>query len=420
MFTQPPVPLGERVEFLSDAYLNTVETFVGGLQGSWPNFSVSLRCANPPAHISSEVVGYTLDFRGSGVTLTRSATNEANLSQDLDYNAALWLHSIVKNDNEASAARREREYRRLFGIQSKKSDQTDMPKPVQQALDAIGDHMARRTVDNPDITHKIASFGLQQCADDFEETGYTVFHDAFSDDFADAMREEAARNHAGRPEGGSFRATMLLKRGSLWEEALLHPWILTAAEYLVGRGCLLYQTDTIVKTTGQETHPGLHSDYAASRITEPFPEFCILTVAVWAIDDFLSEHGPTVIKPGSFRERRQVPAGTTQEGTTRIEMPQGSIAMWNGATWHGSTPRTVAGKRTSLHNTYCRNYIRPLEQYQDIDPAILSRNPPMLSSLCALDDAFGKSGYEGADFERMGYAARSGFAQSGPLPQWSR
>ena len=139
---------------------------------------------------------------------------------------------------------------------------------------------------------------------------------------------------------------MLLKRGSLWEEALLHPWILTAAEYLVGRGCLLYQTDTIVKTTGQETHPGLHSDYAASRITEPFPEFCILTVAVWAIDDFLSEHGPTVIKPGSFRERRQVPAGTTQEGTTRIEMPQGSIAMWNGATWHGSTPRTAAGKRT--------------------------------------------------------------------------
>ena len=202
-------------------------------------------------------------------------------------------------------------------------------------------------------------------------------------------------------------------------EALVHPWILTAAEYLVGRGCLLYQTDTIVKSPGQETHPGLHSDYAASRITEPFPEFCVLTVAVWAIDDFLSEHGPTVIKPGSFRERHQVPPGTTQEGTIRIEMPQGSIAMWNGATWHGSTPRTAPGKRTSLHNTYCRNYIRPLEQYQDIEASILARNPPMLSSLCGLDDAFGKSGYEGADFERMGYAARSGFAQSGPLPHWS-
>jgi len=416
VFTQLPIPLSERVEFLSDAYLDTIATFVEEQKGSWPDFSVSRRCANPPAHISQEPRGYTLSFSDSQVSLTRFPSNDASVSQDLDYNAALWLGSIVRAENEASAHRRDREYRHLFGVKPRASD---IPVPVQRTLDALGDHMARRTVDNPDIAHKIDSFGLQQCIEDFEDTGFTVFRNAFTDEFAEAMREEAALNHAGRPEGSSFRATMLLKRGSLWEEALVHPWILTVAEYLVGRGCLLYQTDTIVKSPGQETHPGLHSDYAASRITEPFPEFCVLTVAVWAIDDFLSEHGPTVIKPGSFRERRQVPPGTTQEGTIRIEMPQGSIAMWNGATWHGSTPRTAPGKRTSLHNTYCRNYIRPLEQYQDIDASILARNPPMLSSLCGLDDAFGKSGYEGADFERMGYAARSGFAQSGPLPHWS-
>ena len=105
MFTQSPVPLGERVEFLSDAYLDTIEMFVICLQGSWPKFSVSLRCANSPAHISSEVVGYTLGLSGSGVTLTPSATNEAYLLQDLDYNTALWLHSIVKNDNDATEAR---------------------------------------------------------------------------------------------------------------------------------------------------------------------------------------------------------------------------------------------------------------------------------------------------------------------------
>ena len=130
-----------------------------------------------------------------------------------------------------------------------------------------------------------------------------------------------------------------------------------------------------------------HSDYAASRITEPFPEFCVLTVAVWAIDDFQAEHGPTVILPGSYRKRSQVPPGTTQEGAVKIEMKQGSIAMWNGATWHGSTPRTAPGKRTSLHNTYCRNYLRPLESYLSIDPAIVRRNPPAFSSLCGLDDA---------------------------------
>ena len=229
----------------------------------------------------------------------------------------------------------------------------------------------------------------------------------------------------------------LLEEDEVFVEAAINPVVLTLVRWLLGqsavfsgqtwilkgegakRGGLHSDSHGIPPGAGQETHPGLHSDYGASRIAEPFPDFCVLSVAVWAIDDFKAENGPTVIMPGSFRERRQVPAGTTQEGTTSIEMSQGSIAMWHGATWHGSTPRTAAGTRTSLHNAYCRNFVRPIEGYQDIDPEIIERNPPALSTLCGLDDPFGKSGDDGADFERLKYSAQAGYGQSTPLPAWN-
>ena len=414
MTTELAVPLGDRVEFLSPGYFASMQEVVAKANGSYSPFSYSLNCENPPGHLSSTSLGYTLRFTPEGVALDETSDPGADLLESIDYNAALWLHSIVTRGNIESAGRRRSEYESLFGVQL-----ANVPAGYRPFLTDMIDALAIRTINNPDIDHRIRSFGLDKHIADFNDTGYTVFENAFSDDFADQLREEAARNHAGREDGASFRATMLLQRGGIWEEAALHPWVLTAADYLLGRGCLMYQSDTIVKKTGQETHPGLHSDYGASRIAEPFPDFCILSVAVWAIDDFKAENGPTVIMPGSFRERRQVPAGTTQEGTTSIEMSQGSIAMWHGATWHGSTPRTAPGTRTSLHNAYCRNFVRPIEGYRDIDPEIIQRNPPALSTLCGLDDPFGKSGDDGADFERLKYCAQAGYGQSTPLSAWN-
>jgi hypothetical protein len=415
MITPLTVPLNERVEFASQAYIDQMAFFLAGRTTVSTSLRYSVRLLDPPRHLPG-ASGFTISFGPQGTTVDAKPDPTADVYQEVDYGAALCLGSIIHQDNHESAARREQEYRRLFSIPPEPGQ---LPRDIQALLIALKDYMAVRTVNNPDIDHRIDQFGLRKHMENFDTTGYTVFEDAFSADYADQLRREAAINHRGREEGASFRATMLLKRGSIWEEAALHPWILTAADYLLGRGNLLYQSDTIVKTTGQETHPGLHSDYAASRIPEPFPDFCILTVAVWAIDDFMREHGPTVIRPGSYLERRQVPPGTTQDGTTTIEMKQGSIAMWNGASWHGSIPRTAPGKRTSLHNTYCRNFVRPLEGYQDIDTAVINRNPPVFSTLCGLDDAFGKSGNDGADFERLKYAAEAGFGHREPLPGWN-
>ena len=417
MFTQPSAGLNERVEYASKEWLAEAKRFLESKCAAIPNasFSFSTHLDNAPPHLDGGdgPFGYTIRIAGGKVETEARPSADADLFQRGDYNASLPSTWVVYGDDPTGRERIMREYRHLAGdcVSDPVGAMPEDPA-IGAVLGALHDHLARRTLNNPDVGHRVAHYGLERHVAELADTGYTVLENAFTEEYALAMREETHRNHTGRAEDASFRATMLLERGRIWEEAVIHPWVLTLADYLLGRGNLIYQSDTIVKGPGLETHPGLHSDYAASMVEEPFPDFCLEATAVWAIDDFRGDCGPTVIVPGSFREKRQVPPGTTQEGSVTIELPPGCIAFWHGATWHGSTPRKAPGKRTSLHNAYSRNFMRPIERYEEIDQKIVDRNPPVFSTLCGLDDAFGKSGEMGADFERLGYAARSGYGRS--------
>ena len=417
MFTELPTPLGERVEFASAAWLEEVERFLSERASDLPEetFAFSTRLDHPPPHLhpGTSPFGYTVRLRRGEVAVSPTPSEAVDRYRRADYNAALPFAWTVIGNDDAVRERAQREYRQLAGggYPPPRGHPPSDPA-LRQTLAALHDHMARRTINNPDVEHRIEHFGLEGNVAELAERGYTILANAFSPAFADELRIETHRNHAANPPDAGFRATMLLRRGRIWEEAAVHPWVLALAEHLLGRGCLMYQSDTIVKGPGLDTHPGLHSDYAASMVAEPFPEFCLEATAVWAIDDFIGDAGPTCVLPGSHRKGRQVPPGTTQEGTATLEMPSGSIAFWHGALWHGSTPRKAPGKRTSLHNAYSRNFVRPVERYENIDADILNRNPALFATLCGLDDAFGKSGESGADFNRLGYAARAGYGRT--------
>ena len=417
MITIPSVTLEERVEFGTAAWAQTLETCLNDtVLPTGARFIHRVLLSHSPQHLIEEgnsKLGFEIAITDGCARVKACDVAETDSATTLDYNRAQLLATTVLGSNPNSATRRLRDVRCLA--------RSDLPIPfdspgLEDALRTVlkdaHDFMALRTIANPDVVQRAHALGLAKNLAELDEKGYTVVHDAFSSEFADELREEAHRNHDSAPPDVGFRATMLLKRGALWEEAVIHPWVLALAEYLLGRGCLIYQSDSIIKGPGLDTHPGLHADYGASRVAEPFPDYCVEATAVWAIDDFDEPAGPTVIVPGSFRNRRQVPPGTTREGGVLIEMPKGSIAFWHGASWHGAMPRQREGKRTSLHNAYARFFMRPLERYDDIDQEIVDRNPPVFSTLCGLDDPFGKSGYHGADFARMRYAAEAKYGST--------
>ncbi|MCY3841427.1 MAG: hypothetical protein OXH09_22750, partial [Gammaproteobacteria bacterium] len=156
-----------------------------------------------------------------------------------DYNAILPLLGTVFDDDIEASDRMDRELRILLakGYAPPEGKPLDDPA-LGQAFFDMHNHMARRTVNNPDVLHRAKHLGLEQNLADLDDTGYTVLEDAFSAEFADELRAEAHRNHDAAPPNTGFRATMLLRRGRLWEQAVIHPWVLTLAEYLLGRCCL--------------------------------------------------------------------------------------------------------------------------------------------------------------------------------------
>lgn len=356
--------------------------------------------------------GYTVHFSDSEIKVTDVPDQYADFYREADYNAAIPFATRIIGEDTESDSRILREYSSLFSHKYRADEGfvPDVPG-LNSLLVELHNHLARRTINNPDVKHRIRHFGLETNVHDLQTKGYTVLPKAFTSDFATVLRQQAHANHDTAPKNTGFRATMLLLRGRIWEEAVIHPWVVVLMEFLLGRGCLIYQSDTIIKGPGLDTHPGLHADYGASRVTEPFPEYCVEATSIWAIDEFSLENGPTVIVPGSFRNRRHVPSGTGRDSASPIVMDEGSIALWHGGSWHGALPRVAEGTRTSLHNAYVRHFMRTLECYYDIPQSIINRNPPVFSTLCGVDDALGKSGYVGADFERMKYAAQAGFGQ---------
>ena len=94
--------------------------------------------------------------------------------------------------------------------------------------------------------------------------------------------------------------------------------------------------------TYKEAGPGaidLHADYLLVR--ESYPEFALIAVACWALEDWSEEAGPTWVIPGSHRHRRAPRRGESREGAVPVLMPKGSIALWSHGVWHWQGERAL-------------------------------------------------------------------------------
>ena len=244
---------------------------------------------------------------------------------------------------------------------------------ILSVLSGLHDHLAKRTVGNPDIAQKLKHLDCEQNVADIETNGYTVFERAITEDFVDELNADLDRFFSENQRGKV--AAMLLSRGPLWEEVATHPQIHAVAQHLLGTDCNLGQSIAFRKRKGVDTHQ-IHNDPP-----HPFTgNLCCNITTVWALSDFNKQAGPTIVFPGSHKENRP-PDKDARHRAVKLTMPKGSVAMWHGSLWHGAAIRESDGERTSLHNTYLRNWVRTWDNYLEIDPAILERNSPTLTTL---------------------------------------
>ncbi|MEZ5558122.1 MAG: phytanoyl-CoA dioxygenase family protein [Pseudomonadales bacterium] len=397
--------LPHQCEYLSDTWLNRArEHLTRALTepgGGLPPFSIVERFSNAPPHLgfSEGVAQWSLAFDGTTVQVGRQPVQAPDLLVEGDYQAGLGLAQSVGAKAPGVMAKAFRETEHYFGPDAVRVEgQLNDPRTTE-LLSLFHDHMARMTVENPDLAHRARALGVDRHVREVEEQGYTVIERAISPEFADEVREATLRavwSH------GNQQLQWMLYHGAEFERLVQNAPLMTLMDASLGRGAVIASISAIRRGPGRGFIP-IHTDY--SMVPEPYPEFAMTGVGVWALEDWTVESGPTWIVPGSHRERRGPKPGEGMERGIPIEMPKGSVVYFTHGVWHWQGDRSEAGERVTIHSHFNRGILRSLEPKR-VDVQMLHRNPPRLGEMLGEHDWFDKLDAHGRDYLRAGHMAR--------------
>ena len=233
-----------------------------------------------------------------------------------------------------------------------------------------------------DLRERIDRHGLAGNVADLAVDGYTVIRDAAPLDFFAELRTQVMAV-AERVRDLRRFPTNLLHEGRVFEQAVQIDKLNTLYEFLLGPGFIVSQVSASVKRPTPKRFR-IHADM--NGYDQPFPGQAAIATAIFCCDEFSEAGGCTRFVPGSHHLRRH-PVG--DEGETEAvpaEAPTGAIILWDGAMWHGNCSRELRGERVVLHLTCCRQNVRPIESYEDIDAGILARNPSAFAKLLRIGD----------------------------------
>ena len=229
--TDLPVPPTDRVEFASREWCAEANRYLQEQAAKHPEalngveWSVTERWQNAPPHLGFQdnVAGFWFTIGGGRIEVGAGPAAEADTEIDGDYNAILPIGWTIYGGDTEIQARAQREYGHLARnkpVQMKGS----FPEhpPLLPFLGGLHDHMARRTVNNPDIDHRIEHYGLRSNVEELTKQGHTVLENAFTKKMADELREQGGV--------GRYR-----------EEMVVHPWVLTLVDQALGEGAILIE-----------------------------------------------------------------------------------------------------------------------------------------------------------------------------------
>jgi hypothetical protein len=180
---------------------------------------------------------------------------------------------------------------------------------------------------------------------------------------------------------GISRSWDLIEEDDVFVEAATNPVLLTLVRWLCGQSAVFGGETWIIK--GRDSAAlDLHSD--SHGIPPGGGHIAHMCNASWLCTDYESaDDGPTVFVPGSHKfGRATLPHEASLESTPFPTFPligkAGSLAIWNGATWHGATPRRKDGLRITLAQTYYRPYMRTIVDYSShLSPQMLQKYPEL-------------------------------------------
>ena len=259
---------------------------------------------------------------------------------------------------------------------------------------SLSSYGAYPDVDN--LMAEIRKYDLFEHVVELEAYGMTVVPPEkmqSADGFVDRLRDAIIRTCEKRNglEIGDYRTASLSRRqaGKSWHlleedevfvEAAINPVNLTLVRWLLGQSAVFSGQTWIIKGEGSPGL-GLHSD--SHGVPPGAGQIAHMCNASWVCTDYASQDdGPTLFVPGSHHYgRATLPHEGDLSKTPYKFVPliakAGSLAIWNGATWHASAARSNPGLRVTLVQNYMRSYMRVQHNYETTSPQLLEKYPEL-------------------------------------------
>ena len=263
------------------------------------------------------------------------------------------------------------------------------------------------------IMSDIERFGLAKNALELLNYGFTVVSpgrlgvdDAWAERFRDAAL--AAYEKGNNVSVGDYRtatitadlaSALLYDEDDVFIEAAINPAKLALVRLMLGQRAVL-RTNTIILKGPADQAPAddyyfyqnlpLHTDNEVEGIPMGAGQICHRLNCTWICTDQVDEaDGPTLLVPASHHIGHSVwphdsDVTDTPYPVVRLEAKAGSVAMWQGGTFHSALPRTRTGLRVSLSENYTRHYIHGphagshyIPNLGRLSPELLDRYPEL-------------------------------------------
>ena len=165
----------------------------------------------------------------------------------------------------------------------------------------------------------------------------------------------------------------LHNKGSEFFELIFNPLVLSVAKRLLASGS--YQEREPFQLALAQAR-GLYGPHPPQQLhidsyIPGLPQVFVLQ-AGWALNDFKKGGGATCFVEGSHR-RSEFPENGKAYPMIEVEVPAGSLILFNGGLWHGSSAKTDAGARWGVFNRYSRWFMRPSFDCTECTPEALYR-----------------------------------------------
>ena len=187
--------------------------------------------------------------------------------------------------------------------------------------------------------------------------------------------------------GRTRRITALVSRSETVTDQLIpHPISQKVCEtFLLPNSEFGYQLHV---TAALEVGPGARAQ-VLHREEDSFTFFSLprpnlIVASMWAITDFRTDNGATLLVPGSHRWPEDRVAA--RDEIVQAEMPAGSVLYWLGGLLHGAGPNSAQDSRYGVILTYSVGWVRQEEnQYLDVPAQRLAELSPAVKEMAGFN-----------------------------------